>query len=109
MIRATQKHPLPRFDGDGFLLDPADWNMEIAQQIARADGIQALTPEHREILTALRDHFHRFGAAPSPFRHLCFVNRLDRHCVNELFHSEREAWRIAGLPNPGEEAKSYML
>jgi len=28
--------------------------------------------------------------------------------VENLFRSEREAWRIAGLPDPGEEAKAYM-
>jgi tRNA 2-thiouridine synthesizing protein E len=28
--------------------------------------------------------------------------------MQHLFPSPREAWRIAGLPNPGEEAKAYM-
>jgi hypothetical protein len=25
-----------------------------------------------------------------------------------LFPNPREAWRVAGLPNPGEEAKTYL-
>ena len=33
---------------------------------------------------------------------------MDKHCVDKLFHSQREAWRVAGLPDPGEEARAYM-
>jgi tRNA 2-thiouridine synthesizing protein E len=33
---------------------------------------------------------------------------LGEHGVQRLFGGCREAWRIAGLPNPGEEAKNYM-
>jgi len=29
-------------------------------------------------------------------------------CLEQLFHGTREAWRIAGLPDPGEEARAYM-
>jgi tRNA 2-thiouridine synthesizing protein E len=34
---------------------------------------------------------------------------LGKYAVDRLFGGCREAWRIAGLPNPGEEAKSYMM
>lgn len=30
------------------------------------------------------------------------------HCVKQLFGGPLEAWRIAGLPDPGEEARAYM-
>jgi len=33
---------------------------------------------------------------------------MDRHCVDDLLRSKREAWRVAGLQHPGEEAKSCM-
>ena len=33
---------------------------------------------------------------------------LERMCMPDLFRSVRTAWRVAGLPNPGEEAKAYM-
>jgi tRNA 2-thiouridine synthesizing protein E len=33
---------------------------------------------------------------------------MDKHAVQRLFGGCRAAWRIAGLPNPGDEALSYM-
>jgi tRNA 2-thiouridine synthesizing protein E len=39
---------------------------------------------------------------------ICRIMHLGKHGVQRLFGSCREAWRIAGLPNPGEEAKTYM-
>ncbi|NHZ69658.1 MAG: sulfurtransferase TusE [Thermotogales bacterium] len=94
---------------DEFTSDPDLWNEDIARAIARRDGFAGLTRDHWTIIHALREHYHRFGAAPPAFRHICNEHHLGKYCVESLFHSEREAWRIAGLPDPGEEAKSYML
>jgi tRNA 2-thiouridine synthesizing protein E len=41
-------------------------------------------------------------------RQICREAGLSEHCVSELFIDPRLAWRIAGLPNPGEEAKVYL-
>jgi tRNA 2-thiouridine synthesizing protein E len=95
-------------DADGFLSDPEIWNDDLAKVIARNDGLPELTPDHWAIIHALREHYQRFGKAPPAFSHLCKEHDLGKHCVENLFRSEREAWRIAGLPNPGEEAKTYM-
>jgi len=95
-------------DAEGFITDPEQWNEDIARLLARNDGLLELTHDHWLVIHALREHYHRFGSAPPAFSHICNVHRLGRHCVENLFHSEREAWRIAGLPDPGEEAKSYM-
>jgi len=95
-------------DAEGFLSDPEQWNEEIARLLARNDGLQELSQDHWVVIHALREHYHRFGSTPPAFSHICHVNHLGRHCVENLFSSEREAWRIAGLPDPGEEAKSYM-
>lgn len=105
--REVTHSPVPVFDSQGFLSDPQQWNESLAADIARHDGL-VLTPAHWRVIHALREHFHRFGTAPPAFRHLCVTNRLDKHCVEHLFHSHREAWRIAGLPDPGEEARAYM-
>ena len=96
------------FDDDGFMLLPESWTETTAEEIAHQDGFTTLSREHWNIIHTLRKHCHDFGEALPAFRHVCFVNHLGKHCVDELFHSQREAWRIAGLPNPGEEAKSYM-
>jgi len=76
--------------------------------LAQRDGLPELSRDHWLIIRALREHFQRFGTAPPAFSHLCNKYHLGRHCVERLFHSEREAWRVAGLPDPGEEAKTYM-
>jgi tRNA 2-thiouridine synthesizing protein E len=39
---------------------------------------------------------------------ICRTHGMDRKAVQRLFGSCRQAWRVAGLPNPGEEALSYM-
>ena len=41
-------------------------------------------------------------------RRVCHDAGIERHQVNELFGYCLVAWRVAGLPNPGEEAKSYL-
>jgi tRNA 2-thiouridine synthesizing protein E len=95
-------------DTGGFLIDPEIWNYDIARVIADKDGLPELTRDHWVIIHALRQHYHSFGKAPPAFNHICHEYHLGRHCIRELFFNEREAWRIAGLPDPGEEAKSYM-
>ena len=97
----------PEFDTDGFLNDPSLWNTALAEQIAREDGINSLSDAHWAVIQQLREHYLKLGALV-PSRHACHVNKLDPDCVTKLFRNMREAWRIAGLPNPGEEAKSYM-
>ena len=95
------------FDEDGFLADPEKWNEQVARVVARMDGIEELTDRHWLVIKTLREHYSHFGTPPM-FHHVGIVNHLDKHCVEQLFHSQREAWRVAGLPNPGEEAKTYM-
>ena len=93
---------------DGFLNKPQSWTREIASAIAHQDGLPELTHDHWVIIGELRDHYQKFGAALPAFSHICHRHHLGKYCVDRLFRSEREAWRIAGLPDPGEEAKAYM-
>ncbi|MDH3979834.1 MAG: TusE/DsrC/DsvC family sulfur relay protein [Gammaproteobacteria bacterium] len=95
-------------NSEGFLKDPDLWNEQVASEIARLDGLPPLTHDHWVIVRALRDHFERFGIALPAFSHICIANHMHKHCVDNLFSSQREAWRVAGLPDPGEEAKAYM-
>jgi tRNA 2-thiouridine synthesizing protein E len=95
-------------DGDGFFREPAAWTPELAERLAHLDGLPGLTSEHWQVIDALREHYHRFGATPPAFAHLCARMHRDTYCVVRLFRSEREAWRVAGLPDPGEEAKAYL-
>lgn len=95
------------FDRDGFFADPKEWNRYVAVRVARADGIQQLTEKHWEVIDHVRDHYFEKGSLPV-MRLICRAAGLDRHKAHKLFNSCRSLWRVAGLPNPGEEANAYM-
>jgi tRNA 2-thiouridine synthesizing protein E len=95
------------FDEDGLLKDPARWNEAVAAEIARRDGIGPLTEEHWQVIRSLRKHYAKFGAVPA-MSHICHNHGKDKHWIHDLFHTCLGAWRVAGLPNPGEEAKTYL-
>jgi tRNA 2-thiouridine synthesizing protein E len=97
----------PEFDEDGLLRDPAQWNETLAQTIAQREGVGALNEAHWKVIHSLRQHYARFGAAPAMIQ-ICRLHGQHRHWVHDLFHSCLNAWRVAGLPNPGEEAKTYL-
>lgn len=94
------------FDGDGFLTDPEKWNEDLARQIATEDGVGELNEEHWAIIHFLRENYLN-GGLPA-VSHVCHVNNFERQCLPGLFKSARSAWRVSGLPNPGEEARAYM-
>ncbi len=94
-------------DADGFLLDPDRWNKGLARALARQEGIEELGPNHWAIIYYLREHHLSYGSLP-PMSQVCRTRGLDRGAVQRLFGGCRQAWRISGLPNPGEEALSYM-
>jgi tRNA 2-thiouridine synthesizing protein E len=95
-------------DQAGFFQEPHAWNPSLATSLARLDGLPELTREHWQVINALREHFTRFGTAPPAFAHICARQHLGTHCVERLFRTEREVWRIAGLPDPGEEVRAYL-
>lgn len=94
------------FDEDGFLINPGNWSEELAQSIATGEGLGKLNDEQWAIIRFLRQNYLN-GGLPA-VSHVCHVNRLDNDCIPDLFLSVKSAWRIAGLPNPGEEGKTYM-
>ncbi|MBW8369878.1 MAG: TusE/DsrC/DsvC family sulfur relay protein [Thiobacillus sp.] len=95
------------FDPDGFLIDPAMWSESLADRVAQADGLGELNDLQLGLLHALRREFSKHGTVTA-LSHVCHLTGQSADCMQHLFPSPREAWRIAGLPNPGEEAKSYM-
>jgi tRNA 2-thiouridine synthesizing protein E len=112
LAHATSTHtanrrPGPRFDDDGFLLEPQEWNRRLAEQLARQAGVDTLTDKHWQVIDLVRDRYFAIGALPV-MRLVCRAVGLEPNAAHRLFSSCRSLWRIAGLPNPGEEAKSYM-
>lgn len=102
-----QSLPPPWFDGDGFLAEGGHWTPSLAERIARQAGVSELTAKHWEVIHLVRERYYTIGALPV-MRLVCRAVGLDPHMAHKLFASCTSLWRIAGLPNPGEEAKSYM-
>lgn len=96
-----------RFDADGFLAEPEDWTASVAADIARLEGIDRLSARHWDVICLVRARYYWIGALPV-MRLVCRAAGLDPHKAHDLFSSCRSLWRIAGLPNPGEEARTYM-
>jgi tRNA 2-thiouridine synthesizing protein E len=107
MEMPASTYEIPRFDPEGFLADPGAWDEGVARRIAVLDGLGELSAGQWAVIRSLRSGYLRSGSLPS-LPHACRIAGCDPRCMDELFPSAREAWRVAGLPDPGEEAKSYM-
>lgn len=108
MTVLARKVPEPTLlDEDGLVSDFSFWTEDLACDLAREEGIPTLDERHWKIIRALRAEYERL-AAISSIRNVCQKAGIDRGEVNELFGYCLVAWRVAGLPNPGEEARSYL-
>lgn len=97
----------PDFDADGFMWEMDAWDEDTAQRIACLDGLGKLDEYQLALLRQLRESYRRRRAPPA-LAHVCHLGGFSQNCMTQLFPNAREAWRIAGLPNPGEEAKVYL-
>lgn len=104
---AVKAHEPTLLDEDGLITDFSFWTEDLAREFAREEGITDLGEGHWAIIHALRNEFERL-ATISSIRNVCHQAGIDRNAVNELFGYCLVAWRVAGLPHPGEEAKSYL-
>lgn len=94
-------------DEFGLLVNPADWTPELARELANHYKVDTLTDQHWAFIQSLRDYYAEFHVPPPAYK-LCQDLHLQRGCGHRLFHTCLDAWRIAGLPDPGEEAKTYL-
>lgn len=106
MTSVIEKSHLPEVDEDGLLINSALWNEEVAEDMAEQLNIQ-LGAEHWIVIYSLRNYYARFGVAPN-MSNICRENGKQKLWIHDLFESCLNAWRVAGLSNPGEEAKSYL-
>lgn len=100
--------PMPERNNEGFLEIPEQWKPQVAEIIAREDGID-LTNKHWEIIEFLREFYKQHELSPPS-------NRLFVKAVKETFGEDKgnsiylmqlfpgtpakTACRIAGLPRP---------
>ena len=104
--RASRANVLD-LDESGFMRDPNRWNKSAARILAEIDDVGELTPDHWAIIYYLREHRLSYGSIP-PMSQVCRTRGLNSGAVERLFGGCIQAWRVAGLPDPGEEAQTYM-
>ena len=87
-------------DEDGFLVDPADWDEQVAEALATSEEVE-LTDAHWAVIHYLRQYYADFGTAPM-VRKMLRDTKLSNGEMYELFPSGpgKGACKIAGLMKP---------
>jgi len=97
MIDLTVAGKKIQLDDEGFLVNMDDWNLEVAQEIAKSTGIDKLDDEQMEIIEFLRGYYKKFNAFPI-LNYVCKHVHQPKECLNNEFVNPMNAWKIAGLP-----------
>ncbi|MDT0164836.1 TusE/DsrC/DsvC family sulfur relay protein [Actinotalea sp. AC32] len=87
-------------DAEGFLTDPAEWDEDLAAELAAAIGLE-LTERHREVLRFLRADFATQGETATT-RRVQAVGGFPTRLQFELFPTKpaKKMAYVAGLPKP---------
>jgi TusE/DsrC/DsvC family sulfur relay protein len=93
-------------DDDGFLVNLEDWSETIARVLAAQEGIEELSEDKLDILRFMREYYRKYKFFPI-VRFVCKNVHQPANCVAEQFIDPVKAWKIAGLPNPGEEVIGF--
>jgi len=86
---------------EGFLADPGQWTEEMAPQIARAEGIDELTPRHWQVIHFMRAEYQAKGTGPT----VRVLGKTSGVTIKELYQlfpkgPAKTAAKIAGIPKP---------
>lgn len=89
------------FDADNHLKNPADWNEDVAKELAEEEGIPELTERHWKVILFMRKEFQEKGEGPS-IRRLTKESGVETKELYALFPKgpAKKAARIAGIPKP---------
>lgn len=96
---------MPQVDGEGYLIDPADWNEAVAEAFARQENI-SLTDDHWDVIRFIRESYDEHQVIPDArfaIKHLAERYGPDaRKKLFELFPYGyvKQACRIAGMRRP---------
>jgi TusE/DsrC/DsvC family sulfur relay protein len=88
-------------DAEGFLTDPEQWNEQIGEAIAAANGVPELTERHWLVVRFMREHYLQTGTAPT-IRALGKESGVSVKELYELFPKgpAKLAAKIGGIPKP---------
>ncbi len=90
---------------NGFLVDVGDWNRELAEAIAREEGVD-LTGKHWDLIEYLRDEYINNNSNQPNTRHIVkamsekWGEKIGQKEIYALFPNDpsKQGGRIAGLP-----------
>lgn len=94
-------------DQDGYLADADKWDENIARALADNEGVGELTGDMMDVITFMRSYYRNYQAFPI-LNSVCKNVHQPADCVNEEFIDPLKAWKVAGLPNPGDEVITYL-
>jgi TusE/DsrC/DsvC family sulfur relay protein len=94
-------------DEEGYLVDLATWNEEVAGFLAQQEGVN-LSEQHWEVINFLRDYYNEFQIAPAvrvltkAIGKKLGAEKGNSQYLYELFPygPAKQACKIAGLPKP---------
>ncbi|MFV2055555.1 MAG: TusE/DsrC/DsvC family sulfur relay protein [Thiohalomonadales bacterium] len=92
---------------DGSLRHMADWSIEVAEELAKREGLQ-LSEQHWFILNIMRDYYRHYNISPvrklllKEIREKLGNDKATEGYLSKLFPRDvlRQGIRIAGLPTP---------
>ena len=86
---------------EGFLEDPAQWNEDIAVELARLEGIEPLTERHWQVIRFMRSEYETKGTGPT----VRVLGKTSGVPIKELYQlfpkgPAKLAAKIGGIPKP---------
>ena len=94
-------------DDEGYLIDPAQWNEQVAEELARRERI-VLSEEHWAVIRFMREYYEQRHIAPDArhvMKHLAQFKGAGKAGRNDLFvlfpyGYVKQACKIAGMRRP---------
>ncbi len=86
---------------EGFLVDPSQWNDDIAVELARREDIDPLTDRHWQVIRFMRSEYEAKGTGPT----VRVLGKTSGVPIKELYQlfpkgPAKLAAKIAGIPKP---------
>ena len=94
-------------DGEGYIANLNDWNKELAEYIAKIEGIE-MTYDHWDVVNFLRDYYRKYQIAPMIKMLVKEIGKAkgpekgNTRYLYQLYPGgpAKQACKIAGLPTP---------
>ena len=101
----TAELDMPELDAEGYLVDPVEWNEDIARKLAQSENIE-LNDDHWDVIHFMRDYYEEHQVAADArfvIKHL--ASRIGSEAQKRLFELfpygyVKQACKIAGMKRP---------